>query len=616
MITPVAPLSRLVRLGRVGWWSLVAAPLAVFAADTKTLTVDFAQPTGALSPDLWSSCGLDQGRMTPAFDQDMQHVGSVPYEGGRWMRPHDLLYLVKATDLETTHPNYDWTDLDKTFDTILAAGLKPVFELMGNPSKHFTSFLDKAQLEQWKSLVTALAVHLEQRYGAPEIRSWLFESWNEPDINGGWKWTVPAEHHNYYDACSEGLKAADPALRFGGPGLSRQTMPYGEFLQAFLNHCDTGTNYFTGEKGVRLDFISVHRKNKPKEMVDVEVTNINDILRDHPRFASLPIFNGEADSEVGWSKSYDYRATPWYAAFVARSVNEHLVRIVDGGSITGGRKLVDYRMANDDAFWGVWTTRSQMAQFGTNEQFAFIKKPSHTVRTALALLGNVRCAVTGFELADNIGAVATRRGANQVAVLVYNYSDETTATGVSPVRLNLEHLPFAAGKWAHYRIDAEHGDTQRAWQAMGSPAKPTDEQIQALRSGQELGVCEPIADVAGPSLSRTFDLPLPGVSLILITADPGPSAAPLKGLYAQRYPSLNGAHEDVMLKWTSGPRSVKTYEVLRASARSGPFERINPADQIETGFVFQRAPGEHGFVKVRAIDLWGRPAGETEVIEP
>ena len=70
---------------------------------------------------------------------------------------------------------------------------------------------------------------------------------------------------------------------------------------------------------------------------------------------------------------------------------------------------------------------------------------------------------------------------------------------------------------------------------------PTDEEIQTLRLHQELDVCEPIDDVSGPSLSREFDLPLPGVSLILISADPGSGAEPITGIYSQCYPVTFGA---------------------------------------------------------------------------
>ena len=64
---------------------------------------------------------------------------------------------------------------------------------------------------------------------------------------------------NYYDACSEGLRLAHPALKLGGPAESFR----GKFVKYswnLLEHCTNGRNYFTKQKGVRLDFISMHEK--------------------------------------------------------------------------------------------------------------------------------------------------------------------------------------------------------------------------------------------------------------------------------------------------------------------------------------------------------------------
>ena len=77
---------------------------------------------------------------------------------------------------------------------------------------------------------------------------------------------------NYYDACSEGLEAAHSSLVLGGPGdacwpdpsSGKQTKSRLLF-DALLNHTIHGRNYFTGKKGVRLDFISLHEKVGWKE---------------------------------------------------------------------------------------------------------------------------------------------------------------------------------------------------------------------------------------------------------------------------------------------------------------------------------------------------------------
>ncbi len=579
-----------------------------------TISVDFATPIAPLDHDTWSMSGQDQNYTLKIFDLNAQNIGSVPHGGCRWFRPHDLLNLVDAEGLDTKHPKYDWAKLDRTLHVVLAADLKPFFEIMGNPSKHFTSFGDPQQVETWKRFVADLARHLEQEFGAEEVRSWFFESWNEPNLlaQNHYLWRTPAQHQAYYDASSEGLKAADPLLRFGGPGVSRVNMPWGDYLRSFFEHCDTGTNAITGEKGVRLDFISFHRKNVPADMVGVEVEAIDHILTEHPRFASLMMINDEADSEVGWNKPYPYRATPWYAAFIARSVNEHLRRIADGASIVGGRKI-DIRLSNDDAFWGGWDDRTQCALFERDGRYAQIKKPSHLARTALALLGDQRTAVSGFALNDPYGAIATRRGATQVAVLLYHYSDEYAAAGPGQVTLQLDHLPFTAGKLAVYRIDADHADSHRAWQAMGSPAQPTDEQLATLRAAQELSASE-VADVHGDSVTRTLDLPLPGVAVVVISADSANTADKISNVYAEAYPSLSGKATDVMIKWTSTSWFTKTFEVLHSAALEGPWTRVNPRDQLETGFLYEGTPRPGGLIKIRAIDYWDRVSGESAAL--
>lgn len=579
------------------------------------LTADFGQAIGPLDHDLWASSGQDQDYTLKLYDLNTQNLGSVPHDGGRWFRPHDLLKLVSVTGLETGKPTYDWAKLDHTLSVALDAGLKPLFEIMGNPSNHFKNFRDRDQLEQWKRFVTDLGRHLEEKFGATEVRTWLFEGWNEPNLMEGRPnlWANTHEHHNYYDASSEGLKAADPALRFGGPGISRVNMPYGDYLRTFLDHCDTGTNALTGEKGVRLDFISFHRKNKPAELVRIELEAIQHILAEHPRYQGLLMMNDEADSEVGWRAEYPYRATMWYAAFMARSINEHLLRIVDGGDFSGGRRI-DYRLSNDDAFWGTWGNRTQFALFEQQGRFAEIKKTTHTVRSALALLGDERAPISGYALNDPIGAIATMRGRDQVAVLVYHYSDDTNATGAGHVRLELNNLPFSSGKVAIYRVDVDHGDTHHLWEGMGSPKIPTDAQLAELRAHHELAATE-ISDLTAGHWTHDLDLPLPGIAVIVLSANDAETRDTIGKVYTESYRSLSGHATDTMIKWSSASWFVKTFEVLYSETANGPFKRINAADQVGTGFIYETEQPPHGYVKIRAVDYWGKNAGESGMVE-
>ena len=91
------------------------------------------------------------------------------------VRIHDLLYLI-------TNSN-EYEKLDRVLDMIVKDhDLRIGFELMGNPDlKRFDSFRNETQILMWKSMVSDLASHVVQRYGLDTVRTWRFESWNEPD---------------------------------------------------------------------------------------------------------------------------------------------------------------------------------------------------------------------------------------------------------------------------------------------------------------------------------------------------------------------------------------------------------------------------------------------------
>ena len=56
-----------------------------------------------------------------------------------------------------TGPEYNFTYLDHVIKNLWSNGLKPGFELMGNPSDYYHDFEDKEQVYQWKRLVYTVA---------------------------------------------------------------------------------------------------------------------------------------------------------------------------------------------------------------------------------------------------------------------------------------------------------------------------------------------------------------------------------------------------------------------------------------------------------------------------
>lgn len=596
---------------------------------------------GGEQKHFWQSTGLTPASLLLNADmrQNMIYAGSIPHGGITFVRIHYLLELVKADGLGTDNPVYNWSILDNVLNVLIENELKPFFELMGNPEGYFTDYLDDTQAWAWRRLVHDLARHYIDRYGMDEVRSWSFETWNEPDV--GWWTQSEAAFCVYYDACLEGLQDADPQLVMGGPGTARTLS---NIFKAFVAHCDSGENYFTGEQGVRVDFISVHEKGvrsckedlNPSSMgiCDREIQAVDYIRQHHPRLADVPLMNNECDPQVGWLDYHTWRGRSYYAAFVCKMINQHQMRLTDGLG-------VDYKLlSNDNGFVGEWGHRTLLARFSDFEdvkaqsehrtkvtdlqenplrrKFEMLKKPVLNVMALLALLGDRRCEVTGSDdPAANVGVMATRRGDDQVAVLVYNSQDRIISCGTETIELSLDGLPFEQAALAHYRIDETHSSPYDMWEAMGAPRWPSASQYAQLRQHQEPTLLEAPHEVTveNGQLTLTFDLPLHGVSLLVLSARPAAGPGSIRALRYERYAGLTD-NEQVMLIW-KGPdsRVIRTFEVLYAQDATGPFQRVNEVDTICTAYLHVREPvHQTTYYKIRTVDYWGR-SSESDVIE-
>lgn len=109
--------------------------------------------------------------------------------------------------------------------------------------------------QKWSNLVRTFASHLYQRYGQ-QIENWYFELWNEPDINSYWLGSVE-DYCKLYDYSVEAIKSVNQNLKIGGPATTNSG---GDFLNQFLQHVTSGTNYANNQNGTQIDFISFHSK--------------------------------------------------------------------------------------------------------------------------------------------------------------------------------------------------------------------------------------------------------------------------------------------------------------------------------------------------------------------
>lgn len=599
------------------------------------LRLDRARRTGP-QQRFWRSTGFTPAELLllPEMRQTLDHLAALPDRGIEFLRVHYLLDLVRGEATARGH-RYDWALLDAALDSMVERGLRPFFELMGNPSSLFDGFAGRDALLRWRDLTAELAARCIGRYGRDEVRAWYFESWNEPDLPW-WRWGTQG-FLDYYDACVEGLGAVDPALRIGGPGTAR---PLSDMFKAFVAHCDSGANALTGARGVRLDFISVHEKGAIKHEEDLTPDTLGIIAREmqavrwlrehHPRLAALPFVNNECDPQVGWIIPHTWHALPYFGALIAKVVDQHQRLMMDAEGVEYGL------LSNDNGFIGRWGHRTMLTCFGDREvraaqsehrtdlaaveaardapvRFSLVKKPGLTVMEFLSLLGPERLEATATPAlrpdSDGLGVMATARGEGVVA-LIYNSVDRIWTSGVTPVEVSLHGLAPGPHDVTLLTLDEAHGIAFWQWEAAGAPARPDAAQLAVMRAAQDIGcLFTRRIEVAAAPVPIRFDVRLPSTMLLVVEPAGGEGGQP-RELRATRYPGLDGEGE-IMLTWQADPANrVTAFDVLHTATPAGPFR---PLAERLLSRCFVHAAGA-GAYRIRARTLGGELLGESDVL--
>ncbi len=545
---------------------LLLLPMFAWPQETVTMNVDAATKLGKWKP-VWSYFGYDEPNYTymphgRKLVSELVALSPVPVH----IRAHNLLTTGDGTPAlkwgstnaytedASGRPVYNWTIVDRIFDTYRDAGAKPFVEIgfmpqalstKPEPYQHNwpTTPIDTGwaypakDYKKWAELTYQLAKHCAQRYGQQEAESWYWEVWNEPDIFY-WHGT-PAEYNELYDYAVDAVRRALPGARVGGPATTSPRNPKAaEYLRQFLDHCARGKNYPTGKTGSPLDFVSYHAKGSPRVVEDhVQMSLANEmqdvsrgleILTSFAQFKNLPIILSEADPEGCAACSSrtnprnGYRNGSMYPSYTAAALG-NIIALADRhqGNIEGMLTWA-FEFEGQPYFDGFRT-------LATNG----VDKPVLNVFRMLGLMKGDRVKVestgavgldailsSGVRSKPDVDGIATLWD-HGMSVLAWNYHDDDLPGADVPVHMNWTALPAAASRVLvrHYRIDETYSNAYTVWKQMGSPQQPTPEQTARLEAAGQLELLESPRwiSVSGGRAGIEFALPRHGVSLLEVT---------------------------------------------------------------------------------------------------
>jgi xylan 1,4-beta-xylosidase len=538
-------------------------------APSVSIQVRYDQSEGKFSP-IWNYFGYDEPNYTYAPNgkkllSELAAADALPV----YIRTHNLLTSgdgsaslkwgstnVYSEDA-SGHPIYSWAILDRIFDTFQATGVKPLVEIgfmpkalsthpepyrhdfpLGKVNTIYTGWAyPPNDYKKWSELVFQFVRHLRERYGDAEVRTWLWEVWNEPDI-GYWQGT-PEEYFKLYDFSVEAVLRALPEARIGGPD---STGPGNDkaaaFLRAFLQHCAREKNYANGKVGSHLDFISFHPKGSPTWQGDHVQMGISRqlaaiergfrVVASFPEWQQTPIILGESDPEGCAACSAEknpqnlYRNGPLYGAYTVEVLNSVLTLARAGHVNLLGMVTWAFEFEDQPYFAG-------FRELATNG----IDKPVLNAFRMLGLLSNERVHVTssgslgieevvrqGVREQPDINGIATRTD-RTLDILVWNYHDDDVPFPPAPIDALVTGLPASAKRCLleHFRADSDHSNAFTAWKEMGSPQSPSESQYRRLESAGQLQLMDSPTwvEIQKGSIQLQFMLPRQGLSLVRLS---------------------------------------------------------------------------------------------------
>jgi xylan 1,4-beta-xylosidase len=454
------------------------------APESDVIVIDASAPAHPF-PHFWEKM-FGSGRailtLRESYRNDLRNVKQIT--GFEYVRFHAIFHdEVGIYDEDAQgNPEFNFSYVDQIYDGLLANGVRPFVELSFMPKKlaaenaihpfwYKQNVSPPKDWNKWDELITHFANHLIERYGIDEVSQWYFEVWNEPNLDF---WAGSPKQSTYwqlYDHTARALKQVSPRLRVGGPATAQAA-----WADAFIRHC--------AENQVPVDFVSTHvygndtakdvfgtsEKIPRDQMVCRAVKKVLEQIQSSG-MPNLPLIWSEFNAS--YSNEPEVTDSTYMGPWMADTIRQ----------CDGLTTMMSY-WTFSDVFEEQGVVKTPFyGGFGLIAAGG-IPKPSYDAFKLLHQLGDERIAV------NSDSALVTRQKDGTLEIAVWNLVPPGETGPSKTIHLRFDHLNSIHGEATHTasisRVNRDYGDIHPAYDKMGQPRYPTQQQIKALQLAAQL----------------------------------------------------------------------------------------------------------------------------------
>lgn len=486
----------------------ISSPLSAQAPASETISIDATAPATPL-PHFWEHM-FGSGRailsLRESYRKDLRDVRKIT--GMQYIRFHAIFHdEIGLYDEDAQgNPVLNFSYVDQIYDGLLANGVRPFVELSFMPKKLASNkdalhaFWYKQNVSppkdyaKWDEMITQFAKHLIERYGIDEVAQWYFEVWNEPNIDF---WAGQPQQPTYfelYDHTARALKAVNQRLRVGGPSTAQAA-----WADAFIKHCadnkvpaDFVSSHVYGNDKAE-DVFGTHEQIPRNRMVCRAIGKVHDQIKSSA-MPNLPLIWSEFNAS--YANEPDVTDASYMGPWMADTIRQ-CDGLVDEMSYWSFSDVFEEQGVVKQPFYGGYG----LIAAGN------IPKPAFNAFLLLHRLGDERLASSSEDV------LVTRRKDGTLVIAAWNMADPGTRGPKKDIEFKFEHA--RASRVEVTRLDSDHGDVHKAYEAMGSPRYPTEKQLEKLREASDLSAAEKYQLKSG-----SLTLKVPSQGLVLIETKP------------------------------------------------------------------------------------------------